>query len=247
MLYKVAVCDDCERERQRITYYLQKFSIEFDVEFKIDCFGDGNELLNGYGKSGSYDLIFLDVEMECLGGLETAEKIRGIPDRNVLIVFVTSYPEYMQDSFDVQASQYLLKSLSYEIFCEKLQKMLRYLQTLETNIKVVSMQGEETILYLENIICLETLKSPTKKSLLLVTAIDGEFQVRGKIAEFEKELKQQFFISVHCSILVNMRYIRKIYTQSLELTTGKTLEVSRRRLSQIKEAYSKYMVMRYTK
>ena len=247
MLYKAAVCDDCEKERQRIVGYLQKFSIEFDVEFKVDCFSDGSELIKDYKQSGMYDLLFLDMEMEHLGGLETAEQIRRIPDRNVLIVFVTSYPEYMQDSFDVQASQYLLKNLSYEVFCEKLQKLLHYLQTLETNIKVVSMRGEETILYLEKIVSLETLKSPTRKSQLLVTATDGEFQIKGKIAEFEKELKKQFFISVHRSVLVNMRYIRKINAQSLVLTTGKTMEVSRRRLSQIKEAYTNYMMMRYTK
>ena len=71
-------------------------------------------------------------------GIETAEEIRKIPDRNVIIAFITSYPEYMQDSFDVQASQYLTKPISYELFEQKLEKMLAYIGELETNITVIS-------------------------------------------------------------------------------------------------------------
>ena len=76
-------------------------------------------------------------------GIEIAEEIRRIPDRNVLIAFITSYPEYMQDSFDVQASQYFTKPLSYELFEEKLTKMLGYINDLETNITVLSQKSGE--------------------------------------------------------------------------------------------------------
>mgnify|MGYP004464848867 FL=1 len=69
--------------------------------------------------------------------------------------------------------------------------------------------------------------------------------IKGKLADFEKELADKYFISIHRTCLANMKYIRKFNADSLEFSTGKTVSVSRRRLSEIKEAFSKYMVMRY--
>lgn len=228
--------------------YLNAFSMEYNVDFKVDAFASGEALIDAYKEcKNKYHIIFLDMEMTGLNGMKTAERIRQLPDRNVLIVFVTSYPEYMQDSFDVQASQYLIKSLSYTVFCEKMNKMLNYLSELEIHIKVISEKGEEFILYLEKIVCLETVKKSTIKSVLLVTTTDGEYEIRGKIADFEKELKDKFFISVHRSVLANMRYIKRFDMKSLEFTTGKTTTISRRKYQEIKDTFSKYMVMRYRK
>ena len=63
-----------------------------------------------------FQLLFIDVEMPELSGLDVAKRIRKLPDRDVKIVFVSNYPEYMQNSFDFQAFQYLSKPLSYEKF-----------------------------------------------------------------------------------------------------------------------------------
>lgn len=248
MLYKVAICDDNEEDIEIVSKYLLKFSIESNMEITIDRFTSGEDLFAAYKKKQQqYDVVFLDMEMKELSGIDTAKKIRCLPDRNVLIVFITSYPEYMQDSFDVQASQYLIKPLIYEIFSEKLKKILYYLDELQTNIKVICMRHEEVILHLENIVCFETLKNPTLKGTLVITTIDGEIKIRGKIADFEIELKDKYFISVHRSILVNMKYIKRFNAQTLEFTTGKRVEISRRKISEVKEAFSKYKVMRYRK
>ena len=98
------------------------------------------------------------MEMPGRNGIETAEEIRRIPDRNVLIAFITSYPEYMQDSFDVQASQYFTKPISYGLFEQKLKKMLSYIGELETNITVISQKIGEIILHLDDIVCFEAVK-----------------------------------------------------------------------------------------
>ena len=181
------------------------------------------------------------MEMPGRNGIETAEEIRRIPDRNVLIAFITSYPEYMQDSFDVQASQYFTKPVSYELFEQKLEKMLDYINGLETNITVLSQKSGETILYLDDIICIEA----NKNSNLTITTQNEEIVIKGKINNYEKELVNKYFISIHRSCLANMKYIRKFNADSLEFSTGKIVPVSRRKLSEIKEAFSKYMVMRY--
>ncbi|WP_206425683.1 LytTR family DNA-binding domain-containing protein [Ruminococcus sp. Marseille-P6503] len=245
---KIAVCDDELSEIKRIKEYITRFSFETGIEFMIDRYSSGKNLIQVYNrKTVKYDILFLDVEMPELNGIKTAQKIREIPDRNVLIIFITSYPEYMQDSFDVQASQYLTKPLSYQLFKEKFQKIIGYINEIQTNIAVVSLKKGEILLYLDEIVCFETIKSVTTKSDLLVTTMTEEFEIKGKIAEMEAKLKDQFFISVHRSVLVNMKYIKKFNANLVELTNGKTVEISRRKLPEVKDAFSKYMVVRYKK
>ena len=242
MLYRIAICDDEISQIKNISDYLTRFSIKTDTEFQIERFTSGNELLKKYyNEKSPFDILFLDMEMPGLNGIETAEEIRRIPDRNVLIAFITSYPEYMQDSFDVQASQYFTKPVSYELFEQKLEKMLDYINGLETNITVLSQKSGETILYLDDIICIEA----NKNSNLIITTQNEEIVIKGKINNYEKELANKYFISIHRSCLANMKYIRKFNADSLEFSTGKIVPVSRRKLSEIKYAFSKYMVMRY--
>lgn len=242
MLYRIAICDDEISQIKNISDYLTRFSIKTDTEFQMERFTSGNELLKKYyNEKSPFDILFLDMEMPGRNGIETAEEIRRIPDRNVLIAFITSYPEYMQDSFDVQASQYFTKPVSYELFEQKLEKMLDYINGLETNITVLSQKSGETILYLDDIICIEA----NKNSNLIITTQNEEIVIKGKINNYEKELANKYFISIHRSCLANMKYIRKFNADSLEFSTGKIVPVSRRKLSEIKEAFSKYMVMRY--
>lgn len=242
MLYRIAICDDEISQIKNISDYLTRFSIKTDTEFQIERFTSGNELLKKYyNEKSPFDILFLDMEMPGRNGIETAEEIRRIPDRNVLIAFITSYPEYMQDSFDVQASQYLTKPISYELFEQKLEKMLAYIGELETNITVISQKNGEIILHLDDIVCIES----EKRTGVVITTNKDEITIKGKLAYFEKELADKYFISIHRTCLANMKYIRKFNADSLEFSTGKTVSVSRRRLSEIKEAFSKYMVMRY--
>lgn len=242
MLYRIAICDDEISQIKNISDYLTRFSIKTDTEFQIERFTSSNDLLKKYyNEKSPFDILFLDMEMPGRNGIETAEEIRRIPDRNVLIAFITSYPEYMQDSFDVQASQYFTKPVSYELFEQKLEKMLDYINGLETNITVLSQKSGETILYLDDIICIEA----NKNSNLTITTQNEEIVIKGKINNYEKELANKYFISIHRSCLANMKYIRKFNADSLEFSTGKIVPVSRRKLSEIKEAFSKYMVMRY--
>jgi DNA-binding LytR/AlgR family response regulator len=242
MLYKIAICDDEPVQIKIVSDYLTRFSIKTDTDFQVERFTSGNELLKKYyNEKSPFDIIFLDMEMPGCNGIETAQEIRRLPDRNVLIAFITSFPEYMQDSFDVQASQYLTKPVSYELFEQKLEKMLSYIGELETNITVVSLKSGEVILHLEDVVCIES----DKKAGLIVTTVKGEMIIKGKIKDFENELLDKYFISIHRTCLANMKYIRKFNSDSLEFSTGKTVPVSRRRISEIKEAFSKYMVMKY--
>lgn len=241
MTYYVAVCDDEQSQIDILKHNLIKYSMKTDVEFVVDDYTSGEKLIEKYKSNKSpYDIVFLDMEMPDIKGLDVAAAIRELPDRNVSIAFVTSYPEYMQDSFNVQAAQYIIKPIIYDKFAERLYNMLNSIDASYSNIKVISEKSGERVLYLDNVICIETDKS----SRLLVTTISEVFTISAKLSDMEKELSDKDFVSVHRTCLANMRYIRKFNSDSLEFTSGKIVNVSRRRLPKIKAIFSKYVSKR---
>lgn len=238
MTYTIAVCDDEQAQIDILKNNLIKYSIDTDIEFYIDEYISGELLIEKYKSVKSpYDIIFLDMEMPDIKGLDVAAAIRELPDRNVSIAFVTSYPEYMQDSFDVQASQYIIKPVVYDQLAKKLDIILKCINASYTNIKVISEKNGERVLYLDYVICIETEKS----SKLLVTTISETFLITAKLSDLAKELSDKDFVSVHRTCLANMKYIRKFNADSLEFTSGKPVNLSRRRLPEIKELFSKYV------
>lgn len=248
MILKIAICDDEEKQRDKIDDYLTKFTIQYDYEFTIDKFNSGEDLLENYKDTSSpFDIIFLDMEMGGKTGIQTAEIIRSKPDKNVLIIFITSYPEYMQDSFDVQAHHYLTKPVDYGLFSEKLSKAISYLEEIETNITVLNVDNETIIVHTDNIICFETEKISALKSEINLITETETFKIKGKLSDYEMELTDKYFIRVHRSCLANMRYIKKFKFPYLEFSTGKEVEISRRKLAEVKAAFSKYVVLRLRK
>ena len=238
MTYTVAVCDDEQTQIDILKNNLIKYSIDTDIEFFIDEYISGELLIEKYKSVKSpYDINILDMEMPDIKGLDVAAAIRELPDRNVSIAFVTSYPEYMQDSFDVQTSQYIIKPVVYEQLAKKLDIILKCINASYTNIKVISEKNGERVLYLDDVICIETEKS----SKLLVTTISETFLITAKLSDLAKELSDKDFISVHRTCLANMRYFRKFNSDSLEFTSGKIVNLSRRRQSEVKELFSKYV------
>ena len=87
MILNVAICDDEENDIDIISDYLFKYQMIHDVDFNISRFQSGQKLLNAYSKHGVFQLLFIDVEMPELSGLDVAKRIRKLPDRDVKIVF----------------------------------------------------------------------------------------------------------------------------------------------------------------
>ena len=89
--------------------HLQKIGADLDIDFEITTYNDSRLLLSDYVQPGTFHILFLDVEMPEPNGIAAAQRIRNLPDRDVRIVFVSSYPQYMKESFNVQTFQYLTK------------------------------------------------------------------------------------------------------------------------------------------
>ena len=109
-MYQIAICDDDQSFIQDLKINLERYAVDTGREFCLFEFHDGIELLENY--QPDFDLIFLDIKMEKLGGLKTAEEIRKT-DSTVGLFFLTSLSQYVWKGYEYGAINYLLKPMKY--------------------------------------------------------------------------------------------------------------------------------------
>lgn len=123
---KIAIVEDNEANYLTLKQHIDSFFKAHNLIGTIDYYPDGLALVNSF--KNNYDIIYFDVEMELMDGMTAAKKIRQI-DEEVLIVFVTNYVQWAIEGYTVNATDFLLKPLSYFNFSEhfkKIQKRLNH-------------------------------------------------------------------------------------------------------------------------
>lgn len=223
-MVRVAVCDDSKRVREQITdWILEEFTCE------VHTFSTGEEFLE---KRASYDIIFLDISMGKLNGIETAKKIREYSKS--LIIFITACKEYVFDAFDVEAFHYLLKPLSREKLLQVFGKAYKerekeqgfYLVKIGTGYRKVPLSQ---ILYGEN--SGRKIILHTKKEVL-------EFY--GKMDDMEKQLGSTFY-RCHRGFLVNLEEIEGYDASSISLKNGESIFLSKQKYPEFVSTYMDYL------
>lgn len=110
-MIRVGIVEDDTRDTEILYSFIEKFGEENGKRIRIQTYSDGYDIAERY--SADYDIIFLDIEMNLMDGLEAAEKIRTM-DQRVVLIFTTSNPQYAIRGYRVHALDYLLKPLNYE-------------------------------------------------------------------------------------------------------------------------------------
>lgn len=231
-MLSIAICDD-EKE---ICRYIEKRTAEClakaDEEARIQVFSDGTPLLEACRKEpNSYDIIFLDIKMKTINGVECAKLLRetGV---EALIVFVTSSVEYVFSGYEVKAFRYILKNdlvnAFDRIFGECLEELRR---------KAIDFFSVKTASEVRNIALNDIMYFESNRRLLTVHTRQGETTFYGKLDDIQKNLLEKDFIRTHQSFLVNALKIKSIKKDNVELADGTVLPVSKSRATAVKEAY----------
>ena len=109
-MIRIALVEDEAEVRAQLQGYVQRHTRQYGTEFAVTEFADGMELLDDYRPV--YDVLFLDVEMKHLDGMETARRVREL-DKDVIIVFITNMAQYAIGGYAVGALDYVLKPVPY--------------------------------------------------------------------------------------------------------------------------------------
>lgn len=188
------------------------------------------------------DILFLDIQMPEINGMQTAKLLRR-KKRQMVLVFVTAMEQYVFQAFDVEAFHYLVKPFTHEKFTEVLNSAVAKVweqngtedqQDLkERPSLIITTGGKHLTVRLEEIVYAEVYN----RKLILHT-MDADIEYYGKMKELEQQAGDNFFRS-HRAYLVNFDYIRKYDATSIELEKGRAL-LSRQYYRQFVISYLKY-------
>ena len=228
---QIAVCDDSSIDRRLIAELLECYFKNKPVECRITEYCNGIDLLSDFQEGRWFDIVFLDIFMNHLLGMEVARRLRNMKYAGG-IVFLTATPDYAVESYDVDAAGYLLKPNSYE----KLSRIMDRL-TLSYDAKLYHIRRRSSVLsvpYAEILFA----ESNNAKCILHRTG-QRSYTVYKRLDEIEQELNDRRFLRCHQSFLVNMDHIRRADKQ-FELFTGDVVQVRQRDVKAIRRAYLDY-------
>ncbi len=223
----VAICDD----EQIITDDLKLRLLEYKPDFQIDVFHSGKNLLENPNK---YDIIFLDIEMPEMSGMEVATELRNA-NYNGHLIFLTSHTEFMPDAFKVKAFRFLRKPINNEDFQETIKEAEK--EIINNKKLIVYSTDGIKLINLNDLICFETIKYNT----YLYTK-DGSIETRKSMREWMEILGTEHFIQVHKSFGIALRYIDTIGADYIIMRyTEMKVPVSRRKIGNVKKAFFEYI------
>lgn len=195
------IVEDEYPAREELKYFINKFS---DISI-VDEFDNSLDALD-FLKSNFVDVIFLDINMPGVDGMSMAKitkKLRNSPK----FVFITAYPEYAVDAFEIEAFDYILKPYSEERIISTLKKLERNSEDEErSNGKVALKDGGKIVLKNKNDIYF--CKANGKDTLVYTK--DQVYKINIGISEYLKILNDSNFLRTHKSYIVNINKIKEI-------------------------------------
>ena len=148
---RIALVDDSEIERGILLSLITDYGCEKQILFESDCFDSGDAFLSSFS-SDKYDIVFMDIFMNGMSGVETASKMRQI-DSHVILIFLTASADYMPDAFRVNAFHYILKPYQKDAIFACLNDASLHLPASETFISF-SVNAIEVRIFASQIVCI---------------------------------------------------------------------------------------------
>lgn len=231
-MLSIAVCDDeileCADIAQRIKAILE----EMKTPYVIRQFNSGKELLHS---QGDFDIVFLDIMMQDMDGMKTAELFRKKSFSKILI-FLTSSREYVFDAYDVEAFRYLLKPVSDEKLKTVLQRAMNKIKDHPREFIIIQKEREKVKLFLEDIYYFEI-----RGRMIDIHGKKGVSSYYEQIGTLEMRLGEKGFFRCHKSYLINLQYVETYNRQEAILENGERVIIARRRYEEFCNALLAYM------
>ena len=219
-MIRIALVEDEAEVRAQLQGYVQRHTRQYGTEFAVTEFADGMELLDDYRPV--YDILFLDVEMKHLDGMETARRIRAL-DSDVLLIFITNMAQYAIKGYAVGALDYVLKPVPYFAFSQQLQKAVNQLARRVRHYLAVPVDGGMRRLDAAGIYYIES-----EGHRIHFYTEDGDFSAPGALKTLQEKLAAQPFARCNSGYLVNLAQVKSVQ-QGMVQVGPYELQVSRPR------------------
>lgn len=228
----IAIVEDELAVQQLLQEYIQRYSKESGESFEVSVFSDGDEIVHNY--QAKYDIIFLDIQMRRLNGMEAAEQIRAM-DENVTLIFITNMANFAIRGYAVGALDFVLKPVPYFAFSQQLQKAVKQLQKNAKN--YISLPVESGIVRLD-IAKIYYIESYGHR--LLFHTEKGDFTLNETMKNMEERLSPFRFFRCNNCYLVNLAHVESVQ-QNIVTVAGHALQISRPKKKAFMDTLASYI------
>jgi len=221
--YSCIIIDDDEIDRLTVVSFAKKFPV-LDI---VGVFESAEDALPFIEKE-KIDILFLDIDMPGLSGIEFRKKVLEIP----VCIFITAHPEHAVESFQIETLDFIVKPLKLDRFTQTVSRIEEFMEIkLKALLFEASIGGdtiyikeghEQTKVKLHEILYLEALKDYT-----LIITDKKRHCVLSSIGNLLKENHFQSFIRIHRSFAVQKQFIQKINSSEILLNNNISIPVGR--------------------
>ena len=231
---RVAICEDEGKYAAQLVGYINEWAAYRGVFTEIFAFPAAEKFLYEWESSENYDVLFLDIKMGSMTGMELAKIIRKT-NKDVAIVFATSMKEYAVTGYTVDAMQYLLKPvLKGDCFdcldkvygSDRIQKYFLFNDTDKT-----TRVPHKDIIYIEKF-----------AHNAEMTTVTGKYTFRKTIAQLLEELGDDLFAQCHKSYIINIRRMESLSKNYAVMSDGSEIPLGKNAAKEINEKFYKYNV-----
>jgi len=229
---RIAICEDEAAGSESLVKCIENWMRVRKATADIQCFESAESFLCAWPEI-NFDLIFLDIQMRHISGLQLAEEIRKTGS-DVMLVFATNFQQYVIKGYDVDALHYLIKPTTNAKLMPVLDKAYKIWRSKKLDTLYISNGTVQRHIRLASIDYI-TMSSHTAE----IYTEDGVYALRKTAAELTGELPDQF-IRCHRSYIVNLHKVECVYKESLTLKNNTRLPVSRNCWKQVNIAFIRF-------
>lgn len=237
---RIAIVDDEIEQIRAVHQIVEAFFKEKGLKISVDTYTSGEKLL---ADTGTHHLIFLDIQMRKLNGIETAQRLR-VNDKSAVLFFITSYQDYIQKSMTIHPFAFLVKPVSETALRTNLEDYLTYINTtLEKRVKktysIHTVDNRRFQVIVDDILYFHYFDNRTVKVVMKTES----YLVKDSIMHVYNALNADYFVMPNQSFIVNLHYVKEIdgKNKKLVMENGDLILISRRRYMDVMEAVNRYI------
>ena len=228
---KIALCDDERFHSTVLKRVIHEWSKDQKETIDIYVYESAEEFLTDFDKGARFDLAFLDIQMGGMNGVELAKLIRD-RDMNMIIVFITSFMDYVLLGYEVDAYRFLVKPVTDKKVLETLQAAIEIHKRRHTGSYTITI-GLSTF----SVNKTEVVFFTTDYHYLNIHTFTDTYKIRGKLTELAEEFAKPMFVKCNRGVLINVEHISCIHRDMVIMTTKDKLSIGRTYWDDLNQCY----------
>ena len=236
MRIRIAVVEDEKESFEYVSRCLKDWGKQNGQLLHLTHVSCAEEFLFEYNRPDCFDLLFLDVYMKQMNGMELAKEIRKF-DKDIPIIFLTGVSDYVFEGYEIGAIRYLLKPVQKEKLAEVMDLCLEKFKNRNDDYISFKYQGEQMRLLRSDIMFLEV-----NGHYLRMETVKETFEWKDSLQSMKERLDGKRFVSANRSAIVNLEYVSKITRDECLLENGTKIQVSKGAYRTLNEAFMAYYV-----